>query len=126
VSIHAEPVKQLRYSTFDEWYTVAVTPLPIGWINVYGPTDGESEGCTEPCPALLLQEHRETVTIDNRSAATTTKRHQAPYETRVVYASNDDGLAHLQPADDATDYLRTTYVGAENVPCDDHPTRRSL
>jgi hypothetical protein len=91
----------------EEWYTIAVTALPLGWFNVYD-IDGEEH--KERCPALLLQEHRKTVKYDRDKMKTEdVKHHTAPLDTRVAFAEHENGT--LTPAAETHNYLRTEYYG---------------
>lgn len=52
-----DPTKsKTRY--VQHWETVAATALPAGWLNVWRAEDGGLY--LAPCPALLVQELRET------------------------------------------------------------------
>lgn len=78
-----------------EWHTVAVEVLPVGWRNAF-----EDEGAIEywPCPALLVQECRRTVRR-GPGEVDIVEMHKPPYEVRVVFADQDNGI--LEPANDA-------------------------
>lgn len=108
----------------ERWKTTAATALPAGWRNVYRrPDTGTLE--TEPCPALLTQEHRQTVTHDapalkpvtpdrgpvRDEARTITTHHEPPYDIRVVFASHIAGVLH--PALYTTNYLGTVGPGED-------------
>ena len=67
----------------EHWYTIAVTPLPPGWFNVYGNDDGTE--FAERCPVVLLQEHRETCHAGETKNVT---RKELPYDTRVVWGDS--------------------------------------
>lgn len=112
-----------RQWTVEHWTTVAVVGLPMGWRNVY--RDGErEEPWVWPCPALLLQELRETthgrdVPTGSSTGAPfrpefTTEHHQPPYETQTVFAERDD-FGGLCAACKASNYVTT--IG----PGEDHP-----
>lgn len=81
----------------EHWTTVAVTPLPPGWTNLYRLDNGDTMQC--PTPAVLLQELRET-TRHGR-----TVHHKPPHDTRAVFADIDGG--ELVPASDADNYAGT-------------------
>jgi hypothetical protein len=81
------------------WVTIAVTPLPPGWRNVFFSADGTPDA--HPCPAVLLQE--------NRSAG-------PPYETRVVFAERDG--ACLYPVDEPGDFAGIIHPGQSPEDCD--------
>lgn len=72
------------------WETVAVTPLPPGWRNVYR-ENGEVRAYL--CPAVLLQENRGKVAVWDDSFEPA----EPPYETRAVFAAWTD--SYLEPAD---------------------------
>lgn len=98
------------------WDTVAVTALPAGWRNVYRGSDGTA--MLSPCPAILLQELRETtkgfdyVGADGRpDVQMETTKETPPYETRAVFADADGAV--LEPADDAINYERTLGPGEQ-------------
>ena len=110
-----------RNRAVSTWETVAVTALPLGWRNVYYLGDGKAD--TEHCPAVLLQELRETEVV--RDVATggspkyvveTVSRtvHEPPYETRAVFACQD-GSGGLDPAADVGNYLATIGPG-DDIP----------
>lgn len=109
-----------RTWTVENWSTVAVAVLPPGWRNVYRGCNGESPSA-EPCPALLLQELRETVHYrDVRPSECfsvpfrpekTTERHQAPYRTRVVFADRGNCGCLIAAGDWSEGYRGT--VGPE-------------
>ncbi|MFC5834634.1 hypothetical protein [Nonomuraea insulae] len=92
-------------SPIEIWTTVAVTPLPSGWRNGYR-LGGEI--FIYPCPAVLLQEKRETsrfrVTESGREVWNDSTL-DPPYETRAVFAENDRGT--LDPATDTDNYIGT-------------------
>ena len=95
------------------WETVAVTALPPGWRNVYKHDDGDTASA---CPAVLLQELRETVRYEDVTKADGTPRikeeatrREPPYETRVVFADYGDG--GLEPAGDMSNYVGTLAPG---------------
>lgn len=92
------------------WDTVAVESLPTGWRNAFSDV-GAGEGAIVygPCPALLLQEARETV----RGSAV--EKHRPPYQTRVVFADFSTDNAELCPADDASNYIRTLAPGEADI-----------
>jgi hypothetical protein len=107
---------KLRPKVFAEWVTVAVTALPAGWRNVYREEDGTLT--VFACPAMLLQEHRSDLHIWDVEAASgqvrtmeRTERHEAPYDTRVVFA--DQEMSYID-AVDANNYVGT--VGPEEDP----------
>lgn len=83
----------------DYWETVAVIPLPCGWVNRY--KDGEEEYTTQ-CPALLLQERRSTTTTWEEGGSDV-ERYDAPFETRVVASEFDNG--QLVDATDVSNYV---------------------
>jgi hypothetical protein len=94
------------------WETVAVTALPPGWYNVYH-DDGAHQ--SSPCPALLTQEHRETVECwdvqsdDGKIVRTRTVSLTAPYEVRVVFADHEAGS--LYPVTEIGNYVETMGPG---------------
>lgn len=100
----------------EHWETIAVTALPPGYRNVF---DGGEDGqMYSPCPALLLQELRETVEAwDEESGGgkfrqlSKTHRETPPYMTRVVFADTDGDS--LEPASDCANYTRTLAPGEE-------------
>lgn len=93
----------------EQWYTIAVTPLSVGWFNVFGYSQ-ESDG--ERCPALLLQELRTTVKYDQELRKTVeTKRHTAPLDTRVVFGAFGEENGTITPAMDVANYQHTEYRG---------------
>lgn len=96
--------------TIEQWETIAVTALPTGWRNVYKNEDGSVH--VEPCPGLLLQEHRSTDRVWDEPAEdapyrirTKATQHEAPYDTRVVFAAFEQ--ASLEPADTCLNYAAT-------------------
>lgn len=93
---------------YDRWYTVGVEALPNGWRNVL-----EEDGTLKyyPCPALLMQEHRETVYVGD-GESTTEQQHQ-PYQVRVVFADFEVTDGTLEPANAASNYVRTLGPGQE-------------
>lgn len=97
----------MKYVYVEHWTTIAVTALPPGWFNVYG-SDNEPS-FSEVCPALLLQEHRETSHAGEERNVT---REKLPYDTRVVYAAGvGDAEGTLSVASEASNYLLTEYRG---------------
>jgi hypothetical protein len=77
----------------ETWVTIAVTPLPLGWVNVIEHREtGALE--TSPAPALLLQELRE----EPSRSCTCDRQPPGSGETRVVFATSDEGS--VQPAED--------------------------
>lgn len=94
---------------FSNHTTVSVTALPPGWMNVWRLNDGTE--FVEPCPALLLQEHRETDLVWNTPEHSRvhyeTVTETPPYDTRTVFAAAEDG--ELVPVDDHSGYIRTEY-----------------
>ncbi|QXU55222.1 hypothetical protein [Rhodococcus sp. LW-XY12] len=112
-----EPVaNKTRKRTIENWETVSVTPLPIGWANAYEMT-GEDEGTTMyvPCPALLLQELRSVTHCTDwlaedgsRNWTTTSDENLAPpYSTRVEPADFSD--MGVRAASDTSNYLCTLF-----------------
>ena len=94
--------------------TVAVTPLPPGWTNHYRQDDGTVE--SEACPAILLQEHRSTMTSWDVTGPDGTIRRECqerlaepPFETVARFADHCTGV--LYPADESVNYIRTTGPG---------------
>lgn len=83
------------YRRIENWTTVAVTALPPGWRNVYVLDDGTVTSYA--CPAMLLQENRadseswEIQTPTGPSRACRKIELEPPYDTRVVYAEDEDG-----------------------------------
>lgn len=115
----ADPTKsKTRY--VQHWETVAVTALPAGWLNVWRAEDGKTV-ITEPCPALLVQELRETVKCWDVPAPpdsghpydvqTSVQRHEPPYEVRVVFASHE--LGQLNDVTEASNYLGAVGPGED-------------
>ena len=104
---------------FITWETIAVTPLPPGWRNVYRDDDGALHAT--PCPAILLQENRGTTKAWDepqgdgpplrRSHFTAA---EPPYETRAVFADWDHSC--LCPADEASNYHGTIAPGQDPTP----------
>lgn len=95
------------------WETIAFTPLPTGWRNVYRDDDGPH---AYPCPGVLIQEHRQDyiITDHRRYDATPDRRThvqnvEPPYETQTVFADYGDG--YLDVAMDAGNYLTTIGPG---------------
>jgi hypothetical protein len=99
------------------WETVGVSALPPGWRNTFRQGDGELTA--SPCPALLLQEHRGDTRAwdepagDHWQVQTRDEPLDPPYETRVVFADFDPGMAELVSADDAGNYAGTIAPGEE-------------
>jgi hypothetical protein len=102
---------EIAHQVFKQWTTIAVTALPIGWRNVFsGGSDGKE--FSEPCAAILLQEERSFVhywgeargdrTVVSRESE---HRHEPPFQTRVVYASDRNGS--LETVFEFSNYLRT-------------------
>lgn len=81
------------------WVTIAVTPLPQGWRNVFFDAGGAPDA--HPCPAVLLQE--------NRSAG-------SPHETRVVFADWDHGC--LFPVIESDNFFGVIGPGQSPEDCD--------
>ena len=111
--------------------TVAVTALPPGWHNHYQAEDGTIH--TEPCPAILLQEHHLTLADWTEELPDGTPRlmdrevvQEPPFETRAVFASGKDD--EIRPCADlehdySVGYLRTTGPGEPFPTVDDEPDR---
>ncbi|UNX53479.1 hypothetical protein MF406_10765 [Georgenia sp. TF02-10] len=86
-----------------DWVTVATTPLPDGWVNVYECEDGAVHA--EPCPAVLTQERHD---VDRKPFE--------PYPTRTVFANTDrrpavDGPSHGAHGVDWLPSWSELYVG---------------
>lgn len=103
---------QPRRWAVEEWRTIAVTPLPPGWRNVYADPDGTEH--TEPCPALLLQELtniaycREQGPPGSLDVCSYDEPQQGPRPTRVVYAAAiGQDAGEVEPAAEAANYVRT-------------------
>lgn len=93
----------------EQWWTVQVTALPPGWYNRY---DGDTED--DPCPAVLLQEHRSSDHYEDTDGSGTVRRrreyHEPPFETRVVFADpNAYADGYLDDAHAMDSYLLTYY-----------------
>lgn len=99
----------MKYVHVEHWTTVAVTALPPGWVNVYAVNGKEFK---EMCPALLLQEHRETNHAGDERNVTSEKM---PYDTRVVFAATAD-VNGLDAACDVGNYIRTEFLGSDTNP----------
>lgn len=65
-----------------------------------------------PCPALLVQELRRTVSFA-RGGSEVAEEHQPPYEVRVVFADQEYGV--LEPANLAGNYVRTLGPGEPDI-----------
>lgn len=100
----------------DYWQTIQAQALPHGYKNVYQDEDGY---IIEPCPALLVQELRETLRVDRQDI-----KHEPPYDTRVVYADGGDPALGLEPASEASNYVKTLLPGEEFNP--DAPASSTL
>jgi hypothetical protein len=105
------------FRTDVEWETVAVTALPAGWHNRYGPPDN----LVIACPALLVQEARTYLhswdeTDDDGRLRRRAHQHGAQPlpETRVVFADHYNG--ELGAACEVATYLTTTGPGEEELP----------
>jgi hypothetical protein len=107
-----------RKGSVELWTTIAVTALGPGWENVFaGDCEGDGDGLVvTPCPAVLLQELRETSQwwdeptgdpATGRFRRRSRSKHlQAPYDTRVVFADLDD-CGGLDAACDVSNYSTT-------------------
>ena len=75
----------------EEWETVTVTALPLGWLYVY--RSDQDAFHTEPCPAILLQKFNSTETWLDRPSGSRDIPHQWMEQhrrgTRVVYANRN-------------------------------------
>jgi hypothetical protein len=89
--------------TVEDWVTVAIAPLPPGWINVFGEGDGR---CARACPVVLLQEHRATTYCTHEGSRT--EREPLPYYTRTVYADLD-WVNGTEAACEMSNYVGTEY-----------------
>ncbi|GIH25142.1 hypothetical protein Aph01nite_34520 [Acrocarpospora phusangensis] len=104
----------------DIWTTIAVTALPAGWRNAFtDDDDDDADGSLfiNPCPAILLQECR-AVRVLNEIPGGDVFRYEprielkdSPYETRAVFADNDQG--ELRPVADISNYAGTYAPDAE-------------
>ena len=82
----------LKREPREEWYTIAVTPLPPGYRAAYGVTDDGNrivEYMYEPIPAALLQENRGEER-DYSKPGNEIRTTIAPYPTRVVMSVLQD------------------------------------
>lgn len=99
------------------WETIAITPLPPGWRNVFVDDDGTP--AAHPCPAVLLQENRGAVIAWDEPAAGRRQTFEAaepPYETRAVFADWDCGC--LCPAVESTNFVGNIGPGQSPEDCD--------
>ena len=105
---------KIRPRSVTHWETVGVTALPPGWRNTFSQGDGLT---VTPCPALLLQEDRGTTFSwdepegDHFKRVARYEEAEPPYETRVVFADFDPGMAELAPAADCDNYSGTIGPG---------------
>jgi hypothetical protein len=117
----AEGTAKPRKRAVEIWHTVAVSALPAGWRNIYDGQNGENI-CVSICPALLLQELREVIhcrDVPTHNPAGPpyrltqfVERLEAPYDTRVVYAEDDD-CGGVEAATDTRNYRRTVGPGED-------------
>jgi hypothetical protein len=91
-----------RANLVPEYDTVAVSAMPHGWQNVFEQDGGGY--WVEPCPAVLIQEHRTSYDVESPHRA---HHMTAPYETRVVFATLDYTERGLMPAEETDGYLGT-------------------
>lgn len=89
------------------WTTTAVTTLPPGWVNVFGPEEmGAASLVSTPAPATLTQTRVALVTVYRHAACGSIEVdvETAP-ATRVVFAEAE--YAQLLPALDNPAYIDT-------------------
>lgn len=103
-----QPDECRRTIHITSWETVAITPLPPGWRNVYR-IAGDDSPHENPCPAILLQEDRGTTEAWDEPQGDGPMRRRSrfkaaepPYETRAIFADWDHSC--LCPADEASNY----------------------
>lgn len=107
---------KIRPRSDTHWETIGVSALPTGWRNTFGQGDDLT---VTPCPALLLQEDRGTTRSwdepegDHFRRVIRFQAADPPYETRVVFADFDPGMAELMPADGVVNYAGTIGPGQE-------------
>jgi hypothetical protein len=95
------------------WKTIAVTPLPPGWRNVFAGDDGTPEA--HPCPAVLLQENCGTF-VAQEGKRTVFGAAEPPFGTRVVFADRDGG--YLCPAVESDGFIGVIGPGQAPEDCD--------
>jgi hypothetical protein len=96
------------------WETIAVTPLPAGWRNVFFSDDAGTPDA-HPCPAVLLQENRGMV-VAREGGRPVFEAAEPPYETRVVFADWDHGC--LCPVVESTGFAGIIGPGQSPEDCD--------
>ena len=85
------------------WKTIGAIPLPADWVNIYGP---RFNWRTEPTAALLIQEDRNTIALEDLPPN--------ERQRRVVYAGPLGRGGELLPACDSPGYkISTTAAEAE-------------
>lgn len=125
----------IRKRVVENWETIAVTPLPLGWVNVFKQDDGTEVAV--PCPGVLLQELRSvTHCVDELDAEGravdmkfTEETLEPPYQTRAEAGDFEGGWMCV--ASDTGNYLRTVtedYVGQvmERLPVRTQDVDRTL
>jgi hypothetical protein len=110
------------------WTTVAVIPCPPGWRIVYDirdtrDDDDAADYTIRPCPAILLQELRTTSAYIVAESEVETIKHEPPYETRAVFADQEDGVLH--PVDEVSNFVRALGPGEDGPPKSSHASRRA-
>lgn len=89
-----------------DWVTIAVTALPIGWINVYRGEDDDY--LIEPCPALALEEATEYTRFwTDENGRHLQETLSCRRQTRTIFLGVEGGSAELVDVG-AGNYLYTT------------------
>lgn len=93
----------------EEWRTIAVTPMPPGWVNIF---DVDGQQTAWPCPAILLQQLVSSYTLYHYPDHTVREKRiefQEPYETRATFANSSFDSPHLEPLEHVSNYVGTDY-----------------
>lgn len=114
-----------HHRCLDWWTTIAVVPLPPGWVNQFecvDEDDDEIEYVYSDSPAILLQENRSStecweVVIDGEVRLRSRDiDHDPPFPTRATFGEVVEALG-IHPAVETGGYVTTEFKGARAAEC---------